>query len=165
MITIPELSPLILKYGLNQKHIKYSSCRNTEQCIPLPYVQPDNHCGSCNLRNSMRSRKKLTFFRQYTTSIPIIAYGRTPDKYVMYPGISFFLPNITNGRNLKTIVTATHTAISVTALKSILSIPPKSNKIHCYRCIVRNFQFGNFLPVCSNLSTVFILFPVLRKIS
>ena len=40
----------------------------------------------------------------------------------MYPGISFFLPNITNGRNLKTIVTATHTAISVTALKSILSI-------------------------------------------
>ena len=153
MITIPELSPLILKYGLNQKHIKYSSCRNTEQCIPLPYVQPDNHCGSCNLRNSMRS------------SIPMIAYGRTPDKYVMYPGISFFLPNITNGRNLKTIVTATHTAISVTALKSILSIPPKSSKIHCYRCIVRNFQFGNFLPVCSNLGTVFILFPVLRKMS
>ena len=81
----------------------------------------------------------------------------------MYPGISFFLPNITNGRNLKTIVTATHTAISVTALKSILSIPPKSSKIHRYRCIVRNFQFRKFLPVCSNLGTVFILFPVLRK--
>lgn len=165
MITIPELSPLILKYGLNQKHIKYSSCRNTEQCIPLPYMQPDNHCGSCNLRNSMRSRKKAHIFQAVHHQHPHDAYGRTPDKYVMYPGISFFLPNITNGRNLKTIVTATHTAISVTALKSILSIPPKSSKIHCYRCIVRNFQFGNFLPVCSNLGTVFILFPVLRKMS
>ena len=48
----------------------------------------------------------------------MIAYGRTPDKYVMYPGISFFLLNIKNGRNLKTIVTAAHTAISAAALKS-----------------------------------------------
>ena len=53
----------------------------------------------------------------------MIAYGRTPDRYVIYPGTSFLPPNTRNGRNLKSIVTPAHTAISAAALKSIIRYP------------------------------------------
>jgi hypothetical protein len=43
---------------------------------------------------------KEIFLRQYTTSIPIIVYGRTSDRYFMYFGIFLFSGNNIKGRAL-----------------------------------------------------------------
>ena len=48
--------------------------------------------------------KKDTPLRQYTTSIPIIEYGKTLPRYFIYSGVSLSL-NIQNGKNLNNAVT------------------------------------------------------------
>ena len=52
-----------------------------------------------------------TFFRQKTTSIPIMAYGSTEPRYVIYAGVFCPLPNMINGVILKAIVTKAETAM------------------------------------------------------
>ena len=51
-----------------------------------------------------------TFLRQKTTSMPIIAYGRTLPRYTIYGGVGLSPRKIINGRNLSPMVTRAHTA-------------------------------------------------------
>jgi len=55
-----------------------------------------------------------TSFRQYTTSIPIIEYGRYFPRKLMYSGVSLSL-KIIKGRNRRIMVTKAMTAIKIAA--------------------------------------------------
>ena len=66
-----------------------------------------------SLGNKSFKLKTLASFKQYTTSSPNTAGGKTVPRYVIYFGVGLFAGNNINGKNLVSIVAKTTIAIVI----------------------------------------------------